>query len=608
MSDRPGGTASRIFDYLRSTGLDPLPIRKTLKGYSIAKAKSDAKAAVNVALLDFPQGMAYALLAGLPVQFGIFCSGLASITGPLFASSRFVMLGPTNATAVMLLSAFLSLGYSPEQAVLAMPLLLLLTGAFMVVGALFRVASITSFISRSVITGYITAAALLIIVNQLKTALGMDIPRAGTFIESSINLLKGLETVDWQAGLVAGLTLLIYLLLKRFGSRLPVVALTLVVAAAVAALLRLAGVEVEMLAPVHVDGWPLSLPAWNWGEFNELANTALAVAFLSLLESSSIAKSLAAQAGDRIDLNQQMLSMGAANFACAFGSGMAVSGSLTRSILNYQSGAKTAIASIFSGTMLLLGVFFFGGAIQFIPKPSLALLVIVVGFSLINLPQIRVMMESTRSDAAVFLTTLTGGMLLPLDTAIYLGAVVSIVLFVRKAARPDLKEISFDDSGNLIERGQPTAKPGIAIVHVEGDLFFASSDIFLEQMRHLVDHPKQQIIILRMKNAHHLDATAALTIKDLIRFARSQGRDILVSGAHPSIERVFRRSGLMAQLGEENFFRHSIGNPNLSTRQALLRARQITGQESADITIFAAEKKNPAHEAETDEGNRPGGD
>lgn len=368
--------------------------------------------------------------------------------------------------------------------------------------------------------------------------------------------------------------------------------MTLLAAALLTAALRPAGIEIAMLDPIRISSWPLSLPTWNWSDFNGLANAALAVAFLSLLESSSISKTLAAQAGDRVDLNQQMLSMGCANMACAFTSGMADSGSLTRSILNYQSGARTPLDSMISGLLLAAGLFLFGGLIGHIPKPSLAVLVILVGLSLINLPQIKVMVRTTKSDAAVFYATLCGGLLLPLDTAIYLGAMLSIALFVRKAAHPELKEIAFDERGELVEQGAARTRPEIAIVHVEGDLFFfASSEVFLEQMRHLSSHPSQRAIILRMRNAHHLDATAALTIGDLIRFARSQNCLILVSGAHESIERVFRRSGLIDILGEDNFFRYHEGNPNVSTRDALKRAQEITGITSADITIFVADKK-----------------
>ncbi len=580
--------------WFRHNGLHPFPLYNTLRNYSLSKAYADFRAAINVALLDFPQGMAYALIAGLPVQSGIFCSALSSITGPCLASSRFVMLGPTNATAVMLLSTFLTLGYSPEQALIALPVLLLLVGVFMFAGAFIRIANITQYISRAVVVGYISAAACLIIVNQLKTVLGLHVPRAGTVAQSLQNLIQGIGETSMPALLTAGLTLVVYLPLKRWAKGLPTVALTLVIVGGLGVALAQYGVHPEMLAPVSAASWRFALPQLNLSDFATLANAALAISFLSLLESSSIAKTLAAQSGDRVDLNQQMLSMGVANFACAFGGGMAVSGSLTRSVLNFKSGAKTAVSSIFSGCLLIAGLFALGPFIRYIPKPALAVLVITVGLSLLSGPNIRVMLKTTRSDATVFLSTFIGGLFLPLDTAIYIGAATSIALFLHKASKPGLKEISFDQGGNLHEHKLADSKderPEIAIVHVEGDLFFASSELFLDQMRHLVEHPALKIIILRLRNAHNLDASVALTIKDLVLFARANNRDVIVSGAHPYVERVFKNSGLLDTLTESNFFRYHAENPTISTRDALKRAQEITGTKSADITIYASDKK-----------------
>jgi len=584
----------KVLNWFRQSGLHPFPLYQTLRDYTWSKAIADLRAGLNVALLDFPQGMAYALIAGLPVQTGIYCSALSSITGPFLASSRFVMLGPTNATAVMLLSTFLTLGYAPEQAVVALPMMLLLVGIFMVVGAFIGVASLTQYVSRAVVVGYITAAACLIIVNQLKTVLGLHVPRAGTFAESLQILILGIGQTQWEALAVASLTLFVYLPLKRWAKGLPTVALTLIIVGGLAAVLGHFGIHAEMLSPVSASSWKFGLPELRFGDLAVLANGALAVAFLSLLESSSIAKTLAAQSGDRVDLNQQMLSMGAANFACAFGGGMAVSGSLTRSVLNFKSGAQTAISSIFSGVLLVAGLFLLGSSIAYIPKPALAMLVILVGFSLINRATILIMLKTTRSDATVFLATLIGGLFLPLDTAIYIGAAASIGLFLHKASKPGLMEVSFDDKGNLVEQkleSERKGRPEIAIVHVEGDLFFASSDVFLDQMRHVVKHPALSVIILRLRNAHNLDASVALTIKDLVVFARANGRDVIVSGAHPGVERVFKNSGLLEALGESNFFRYHPENPTISTRDALKRAQEITGQKSADITIYASEKK-----------------
>jgi SulP family sulfate permease len=586
---------STVTTAIRASGLRLFPLKDTLKDYSVTKAKADVRAALNVALLDFPQAMAYALIAGLPVQLGIYCSVLSSITGPILASSRFVMLGPTNATAVMLLSAFLTLGYDQAQAMAALPVLLLMISGFMILGAFCKVASIVQYVSRSVVTGYITAAACLIIVNQLKTVCGLDVERAGTFLQSLIIVSKSIHLSEWSSLMVAGITLAIYLPLKRYGSALPTVAMTLALIGIITEfLLKPAGISVAMLGGVSFNSWPLTLPSATLSDLPLLANTALAIAFLSLLESASIAKTLAAQAGDRIDLNQQMLSMGLSNAVGAFGSGMSVSGSLTRSVLNFNSGALTSMSSIFSGLMMLAGLILLGPAIAYVPKPALAALVITVGVSLINREHIQLFLKTTKSDASVFFITLGCGLVLSLDTAIYVGTAASIVLFIRKAAHPQLKEIAFDDKGALVAQTlipPEQRRPSIAIVHIEGDMFFASCDMLLEQMRNLVEHPEMRIIVLRTRNAHALDGTAAMAIRDLMRFARSRGRDIIICGAHEEVRRVFYNSGLIEELGEENFFEWDPDEPNLSTRHALIRAQKILGQESADITIYATDKK-----------------
>lgn len=282
---------------LQASDLHPFPLKDVITNYTRSKAKADFKAAINVALLDFPQAMAYALIAGLPVQTGIYCSALSSIVGPSLASSRFVMLGPTNATAVMLLSAFLTLGYDQQQAMQALPILLLLVALFMIVGALLKVATIVQYVSRSVVTGYITAAACLIIVNQLKNVCGLETARAGTFLESLIRFLQNVHQSDWESILIAIVTLAIYLPIKRYAKMLPAVAVSLISIAAITEFgLKPVNIEVSMLSGISFSSWPLSLPQASLSDIPLLANTALAIAFLSLLESASIAKTLAAQA------------------------------------------------------------------------------------------------------------------------------------------------------------------------------------------------------------------------------------------------------------------------------------------------------------------------
>jgi len=567
------------------------PILCAFKGYSLRKLKADAKAGSTVSLLDFPQGMAYALLAGFPVTFGIYASAIGSILGPIFASSRYLMLGPTNATAALILSAFLALGLPPEIAIIALPTLVLMVGVVLILGSVLRLAALTQYVSMSVVSGYITAAALLIIINQLDQATGLHIPREPTFFTAFSEIIKQVGVIQIPSVLISIFTALVYIALKKARPHWPNIILAILLSALLGSVMSQFKISVEFLDAFPPGHWPLSIPEFTFELISRLGATAFAIAFLVILESSSISKTLAAQSGERIDLNQQMLSLGFANCASAFGSGMTISGSLTRSSLNRASGAQTPLSSIISGTLLVIGVLLLGPFIGHIPTASLATIVIIVGCSLINIKHIGAIIKSTRSDATVFLVTFFSGLLFPLDQAIYIGAASSIILFLKKVSKPQLIAYSFNSHGELTEKtkgsGEPEI-PGISIVYVEGDLFFGSSDIFLDQARLLYEDPSIKVIILRVRNAHHIDATSVMAIGDLARFAREKDRDLIISGAGHDFERVLKNSGIYDIIGENNFFPNKPKNPNLSTKEALKRAQEIIGQETANIHLFTA--------------------
>lgn len=553
--------------------LKQIPLSTHLRQYSWAKLGKDASAGLNVALLDFPQGMAYALIAGLPVQFGIFSSAIGSITGPLFASSRFLMLGPTNASAVLLLSGFLVMDLSAAERIMVLPLLLIMIAVIFFVGALLRFEVIIQYVSRCVISGYITAAACLIIVNQLKHVMNLDVPRASTFWENARSMVLALPQTDLRTLAFGGATVVIYWCCRRF-KRLPAVAVTLVVMSiANYMLLHTTGYSVATLAGL-TSSWQLTIPSLDLDLVNQLMGTAFAVAFLCLLESSSIAKTLAAQAGDNVNIRQQMVSMGVANVGNAFGSGMPVSGSLTRSVLNWKSGAVTPVSSMVSGMILVMGILLLGGYISYIPKASLAALVIIVGMSLIKPDQIRFALSVTSSDRVTFVVTFLGGLLLPLDQAIYLGMGLSLLFFLRRASKPKVVSVGFDQEGNLVEMPGGVDE-GIAIVHVEGNLFYGSIDHYVEQVRHLIADPNIKVIILRMRQAHNIDATAALVIRELVQTTQSQGNFLLLSGMNHDVSEVMAKAGVLKVVGDENVFAPVKLKDTGSTRIAMERARKL---------------------------------
>lgn len=590
-----------------------------LQRYDLAKLKADARAALNVAVLSITQGIAYATIAGLPIIYGIVSASVAAIVAPLFAGSRHTILGPTNATAFMLFSIFAATPALLAREINLIPLLVMMVGGFCVIGALFRAADLMQYISRSVLVGYISGAAILIIANQSEDVLGLELnsQNTRTFIGQLIELARNVRHTQWPPLLTATTTLAGYLALMRWKPKLPSFAIMLVLSSAVWGSLayhhvgafgymeRFSTFSLAELIPAlpHING------AEIFDDISSLLGVAFALAFLATLENSVMSKTLASRTGEQPQVNQDMLAVGMANIACALTGGMPASGSLTRSALNEATGARTRFSSVICGIYSLLAALIIAISpwwgvplIDFVPKSALAALIIGLAFSLFNRQNIRACLRSTTDDAVVLITTLGASLIAPLHTAILLGVAVSLALFLRRASRPHLIEYNANDTGDLsqINEKKERNNPSISLVHVEGDLFFGATEIFRSQVQRITTDPSLKVIILRLKNARHLDATSVLSLSELAEFVRSQQRHLLICGCPRSIYRVLKNSGAWdilqdgcnRQVGESNVFPESPANPNLSTRNALKRAQQLLGTRDAEMIIFVDTKKN----------------
>ncbi len=587
-----------------------------LRDYDLGKFKADFRASINVTLLAILQGIAFAAIADLPIFYGIIGSIAASIAAPFFSGSRHTILGPTNATAFMLFSFFAASPALRDREMELIPLLVFMVGIFCLLGAILRVADLLQYISRSVLVGYVAGASILILSNQSKHVLGITLNEemTRTFFGGLIELSRNLTHATWPPVVAAMTTLIAYLILVRKKPKWPNFALILVLSSAIWGTLSYHDVgpfrDLERFQTFTLSDLYPKGTNWNrsgvFDDISSMIGLAFALAFLASLENTIMAKTLAARTGEVAKVNQDMFAVGMANLACAFTGGMPASGSLTRSALNESSGARTRFASLFSGLITLIICVLIALSprwglplIDFVPKATLAALIIGQAFSLFNLPNIRVCLRSTSDDAAVLIATFASSLIAPLDTAIFLGVALSIALFLRRASRPSLVEYNASETGDLSERyeNKKRSHPSISLVHVEGDLFFGATEIFRSQIQRITSDPSLKVIILRLKNARHLDATSVMAMQELVRFVRTQKRHLLISGCPRSIYRVLKNSGLLTLLqadcknGESNVFSEIPSNPNLSTRNALKRAQQLIGSDKADLLIYVDQKK-----------------
>ena len=604
-----------VRDYFAAEKIDFRPHVGPLKDYSKDKFGSDLRAAMNVTLLALPQAIAYAAIAGLDVIYGVVSAAVAAIVAPLFSSSRYNVLGPTNATAFMLFSFFAVNPELRDRIPELLPLLVVLIAVCSMLGAILKVADLLQYVSRSVLVGYMAGAAVLIIGNQLKPLLGLsefvNTEKTGTFFGLVWELLKSLVHTDWVPLVIGLVTLLIYLGFKRWKKTWPAFSIALLMGSAIfGPLIHFNVGPFGGQAVFNTFGFGELVPtipsffhATIFNDLSALIGLALAISFLASLENTLMAKSISSQTGDKLDANQDMLSIGFANMGSALAGGMPASGSLTRSMLNFRSGAATKAAPVFTGIFTLILVLLIAWSretglniIDYIPKAALAILVIAVSFSLFNVHQIRICLRSTGDDALVIGLTFLATLLAPLHVAIFIGVAISITLFLRKASKPHLAEYEFNETGELREREGKNARiiPAISIVHVEGDLFFGASELFRTQIQRTVTDPAIKVIILRLKNARHLDATSVMALEDLNHFMRRKGLFLLISGATKDVYKTLKRSGILEELqkgadrkqGESNIFLTMPSNPNISTRDALRRAQQLLGTKEADVRIF----------------------
>jgi SulP family sulfate permease len=574
------------------------PFVQELRRYSWAKFRADLLAGSTLTLVSIPQAIGFSLILNLPPQPVIAAVIIGGFVGALFFSSHHHVFGPTSSISLIVAATIAryttKTGLEPLQLAIYLAFLI---GVIQLLAGLLNFGEITKFISRSVVVGYSTGIGVLLIATQLHNVLGYDSESGQTFLTDIWQAAFNLGTIHVQpmAIGIGLLTLLIFMLVRRLRPTWPEALIGLGLLGIAAKVFTIFHPAAPFLMIKHEGALTAVIPAFAGFHFGprrlhllpSLAGTAVAIAILGMLEAASITKGLAAKSGQKIEPNQELIGMGAANIACALFGAVPGSSSFARSAVNFQSGAVSQVSSMLSSVVVLLVLLFVTPVFNFIPIAALAAHLIRVGVKMINLHQIRVACRSTRSDAVVFAVTLGSCLLLKLDTAIYAGIGVALALFLQKTSTPTLVEYAIDETGGLSELKDPSKRihPQISIVHVEGDLYFGAAGLFQQEVRRLAEDRNIKVFILRMKNARHLDASTVMAMENLHEYLLQTGRHLLISGSNPEVTRVFRNSGLLKQIGEANIF-PAESNPTVATRNALRRAQELLPEQTPDIRLF----------------------
>ncbi len=529
---------------------------KVIRGYSGENLRPDIIAGLTVAVVLLPQAIAYAMIAELPPQMGLYAAIVAAVVGALWGCSRHLHTGPTNATSLLVLASLLSVATpgSPEFLVAA-GYMSIIVGVLKMVMGLLRWGVLVNFVADSVVLGFTAGAGILISFNQLRHLLRLDIPSNPRLGETVKDLLiHGDQTHLMSLGLGVGAIVLI-ILCRRINPTLPAALVAMVATAAATAIFRLDEQGVQVLGAIPRSLPPLTdLPILDFDLIWKLTPGAVAVTAIGLVEAVAIARSIAAQSGQRLDSNQEFVGQGLASIATGFLSGYAVSGSFTRTTVNYNSGGRTQLASVFSGIWLMLAVLLLAPLTAYLPRPALAGVLLMTAWGMIDRGEMRRILRSSKGDSSILIATFGTTIFLPLEFAVLAGMLVSFARYLIKSSTPGVHSVVPDENfRHFIRARDETVCPQLGVIEIEGSLYFGAVHHVEEALRANQDaNPSQQYLLLRMHMVDHCDVSGIHMLESVVKRYRKRGGDVFLEGVRPAVRHMVGLYGFDRMIGAEN--------------------------------------------------------
>jgi sulfate permease, SulP family len=561
--------------------LHRVPALESLRTYSLRSFRLDIVAGLTVAAVAVPQAMAYASIAQIPVQYGLYTAIIMTAVGALFDSSKQLINGPTNAICIALASAIAFIpANDPQQRLQAAILIAFLVGVFQTCITLFRLGDLTRFISNSVIVGFTLGAAILLALDQLRNLLGLppDGESDDHFLVRLFLTMRRIDLVNFRALSVGTATIILAVGLRRLGSRLhsqlPDFLIVLVLMTAAVALLEWdqGPGKLEVIGEIPHGLPSLDMPSWNWSLIRQVVSSSLAIAVLGLLEAIAMAKAIAARTGQKLDINQQCLSEGLANLVGSFFQCFPGSGSLTRSAINVQAGAVSQWSGVVAAIAVGLTVLLFAPLARHIPRAALAGLLLVSAWRMVDRKQLAYHLRSTRFDMQIVLATAFAAFAISIEFCILVGVFLSVVLYVNRAARLRLTELALTPESTIVERGPSDPRcDRIHLYGLEGELFFGSGPD-LEKHFDTIAHravPATRVIVMRLKRVRNPDAVCLELFERFLVRMKERSIQVILCGVRPDFAEVMRTSGLDIKLGQENLLTETDGA--ISTTQDAVR-------------------------------------
>jgi sulfate permease, SulP family len=536
-----------------------LPIAGWLPAYDPRWLAGDAVAGLSVWALLVPQSLAYATLAGVPVQYGLYTAFAALLAYPIFGTSHHLAQGPSAAVCAVSAAVITPLvgasALGTTKAIGYTAALALATGAVYVALGLLRMGWVSTFLSKAVMSGFVLGFAIGIVIDQSNTLLGVAAP-GGSYAEELWNTIKEIPDTDLTTLAVGAASLGLLLLMRRLLPRWPRMLIVVGLAIAASSALDLADHGVAITGDVPTGLFSVGLPGVGWSETSALLVGALSVVFVGYSESLAAARSMARKHGYEIDTDQELIAQGMACGAAGLVGGFANDGSLSKTSVADAAGQRSQMASLINAGFILLTMLFLAGLFESLPGATLGAVVIDAMLGLITLREFKRYYAVNRPDWLFFMGAGLGILFFGIIQGILIGVVLSLLLLVWRSSRTSIRELERDPTSgeyHVASRHEGLEPiPGVLIARVDGPLFFADADRFRARMRELVRTNGAATAIVVDATAIHLsDTDGADIVIQVAEELESDGISLLLVGVHPRVGALWERAGVFDAIGAD---------------------------------------------------------
>jgi len=539
-----------------------LPFLVWFKMVNAQTLKADLIAGFTGAVIVLPQGVAFATIAGLPPEYGLYTAMVTPIIAALFGSSLHLISGPTTAISIVIFSTVShhAVPGSAEFVEIALTMTFL-AGVYQFVFGLVRLGALVNFVSHTVVIGFTAGAAILIVTSQMKHVLGVYVPRGESFLHTWMDMWQSIPTINVYAVIVALISLAVAIAIKLRWRTAPNLLVALLVGGGLTYWLGAEQNAIALVGEIPAQLPPLSMPDFSYSTITKLASEAFAVAMLGLIEAVSISRSIASKSNQRISASQEFMGQGLSNIVGSFFSSYAGSGSFTRSGVNYAAGARTPLSAIFAAIILMLVVLLIAPLTAYLPVPAMAGVIMLVAYNLIDLGKIKHILSSSKNETIILLVTFLATLFLELEFAIYLGVLLSLVIFLWRTSTPEIVTLAPDidhdaQKNTLVDiNSKPVNQcPQLKIIRIDMSIYFGSLNHIQTRLNEITDSERINHILIIGTGINFIDLSGEEMLVSEAQRLEKLGGGLYFADLKPNVYEFLGRAHFISDVGNSHFF------------------------------------------------------